>query len=430
VTEARIMNADTKLEKLWIVIEGQREEIIQTLQELVRIPTEIGHEAKGQEFMQNLYADLGLVVTRFEPDHEKIHQHQEFSESGWDYEGRPNIIGILEGKPSSKSLVLNGHIDVVSPEPVTDWVHPPWEGEIVDGRLYGRGSCDMKCGLLANYFALMSLLIAGYKPKGTVMLQSVIEEESGGGGGTLASLLEGYTGDGLVIAESTNEKIIVAEVGVHYFRVRVTGKPAHAGQAHTGVNAIGKMNLLYQALVELDLMRAKENHYPLFELDSERSCHLNIGKYQAGDWPSTVPGWAEMECRISQIPGEETETVKNQVHQAINNTAQEDPWLRQHPPEITWFGLNADPWEQEVDHPFVRKFQACTEKVLKAETEIRGFTASSDVRFAKYVNMPALLFGARGGNAHAVDEYVEINSLMNCTKILASFILEWCDVER
>jgi acetylornithine deacetylase len=394
------MNPDTKLEKLWTVIEGERGEIIQTLQELVQIPTEIGHEAQGQEFIQNLYTDLGLEVTQFEPDHEKIHQHQEFSESGWDYTGRPNVIGILEGDPSSQSLVLNGHIDVVSPEPIGEWVHLPWEGEVVDGRLYGRGACDMKCGLLANYFALKSLLDAGYEPKGTVMLQSVIEEESGGGGGTLACLLEGYTGDGLVITESTNEQIIAAEVGVHYFRVRVTGKPA------------------------------QENHYPLFELDSERSCHLNIGKYRAGDWPSTVPGWAEMECRISHTPGEETEAVKNQVHQAIYGAAQEDPWLRQHPPEITWFGLKADPWKQDADHPFVRKFQACTEKVLKTETEIRGFTASSDVRFAKYVDMPALLFGARGGNAHAVDEYVELNSLLNCTKILASFVLEWCDAKR
>ena len=259
--------------KVCEIIDDEREEIIQTLRTLVQIPTTTGKEAEGQKYIKDLYSNLGLEIISFEADHEKLCQHKAFIESGWEFKGRPNIIGILEGEPSARSLILNGHIDVVPPEPIGEWDFSPWEGKIVGKKLYGRGAMDMKGGLIANYFALKSVLEAGLKPKGTVMLQSVIEEETGGGGGTLACFLEGFTADGLIISEPTM-KIIVAHPGVHYFRVRVVGKPAHAGIAHTGVNAIGKMNKIYQALVELDEKRAREKRYPLFEKDSGRSWDL------------------------------------------------------------------------------------------------------------------------------------------------------------
>jgi len=232
----------------------------------------------------------------------------------------------------------------------------------------------------------------------------------------------------MVIPEP-NMKITVACPGINYFRVRVIGKPTHAGCAHTGVNAIGKMNLIYQALVGLDEKRGREKHYPFFEKDSERSCHLNIGTYQAGDWVSTVAGWAEMKCRISMIPGEDTKEVKNQGQQLINAVAHSDEWLSQHPPEVTWFGWNAEPWKQDPDHPFVAAFKACSENMLGREVEIIGATWGLDTRFAQYFSMPALTFGPNGGNIHGVNEYVELDSLIDCTKVLASFIMEWCGAD-
>ena len=289
-------------ERVCQLIDNKREEIGQTLRTLVQIPTQTGKEGEGQNYIQGLYSNLGLKVISFEADYEKVRQHKAFIESGWAFKGRPNIIGILEGNPSARSLILNGHIDVVPPEPTDEWDSPPWEGKIVGSKLYGRGACDMKGGLIANYFALKSLLEAGLKPKGTVMLHSVIEEETGGGGGTLACLLEGFTADGLVIPEPY-PKITIAMTGIFYFKVKVVGKTAHAGHAHDGVNAIGKMNKIYDALIELDMKRARDKHYPIFEKDYPRSCHLNIGTYSAGDWPSTVAGQAEMQCRISFIPG-------------------------------------------------------------------------------------------------------------------------------
>lgn len=409
------------------LIETNKEEIIQTLREMVQIPTLTGKEGEGQKYIQGLYSDLGLRVTSFEAKHEKVSQHKAFVESGFEFTGRPNIIGILEGEPSAKSLILNGHVDVVPEGPIGEWDFSPWEGKRVGRKLYGRGALDMKGGLIANYFAIKSILEAGLKPKGTVMLQSVIEEEAGGGGGTLACFLEGFTADGLVISEP-NMRIIVAHPGIYYFRVIVVGKPAHAGIAHTGINAIGKMNQIYQALVELDEKRAREKHYPLFEKASERSCHLNIGIYRAGDWVSTVAGWAQLECRISYIPGEDVDEVKEQVRQAVNDAAQRDEWLSKHPPEIILFGLRMEAWEQDPNAPFVLAFKSCADKVLESNTDIAGVTWGMDTGLAQYFNMPVLSFGPNGENLHGVNEYVDLDSVIDCTKVLASFIIEWCGV--
>jgi len=340
-----------------------------TISELVRIPSLTGQEAEAQKYMHRLYSDLGLKVTSRDADRDKIRRHKAYVKSEFDYSGRPNIIGVREGKPSAKSLVLNGHIDVVSPEPVAEWEFSPWEGKAVGNKLYGRGACDMKAGLIANYYALKALLETGFNPEGTVILQSVIEEETMAGGGTLACLLEGFTADGLVIPEP-NMKIIIAHPGVIFFKVKVIGKSAHAGMAHTGVNAIGKMNRVYDALVELDEKRAQDNRYPLFEKQSGRSCHLNIGTCRAGDWVSTVPGWAELDCRMSHLPAEDPDEVRRQVEQAVTRAAEGDEWLRQHPPKVIWYERQVIPWEQAPDDPFILAFKSAADSTLKSNIEI------------------------------------------------------------
>jgi acetylornithine deacetylase len=421
------MNQKEMEQKICQLVDGRRDEIIRVLRTLVQFPTPTGQETEGQKYMQSLYSELGLKVTALEADAAKIRRHKAYGDSGFGFKGRPNIIGILEGKPSARSLILNGHMDVVSPEPVAEWQYPPWEGKVAGNKLYGRGAWDMKSGLTANYFALKSVLDAGLKPEGTVMLQSVIEEESLSGGGTLACFLEGFTADGMIIPEP-HMKITLAHPGILFFRVRVVGKPAHAGEAHTGINAIGKMNQVYQAIVALDERRAEEQHYPLFEQNSGRSCHICIGTCRAGDWISTVAGWAELECRLSYLPGEDAAEVKDQVWKAVNEVTRDDSWLAQHPPEITWIGRWADAWEQNPDDPFVTAFKNTTDKVLASQAEIIGATWGMDTRHAMYFNMPAISFGPDGENIHGINECVDLDSVIDCTKILALFIMEWCGI--
>jgi len=415
------------------VIEGidqRREELIEVLSTLVRIPSVVGDEGKGQKAVSRLYKEMGLKVIRFQPNHEKIKDHEAFIESDLPYRNRPNVIGIKPGDKDSKSLILNGHIDVVSPEPLDHWTHDPWGAEILDGKLYGRGSADMKGGLAANFIALKTLLDLGLNPKGKVILQSVIEEEAGGGPGTLACLLAGYTADGLVITEPHDLRITVAMAGVNYFRVKVIGKTAHAGLAHLGVNAIGKMYKIYQALAALDEKRGTEIKFELFEKGSGRSTHLNIGTLKAGDWASTVPGSAELECRISFIPGETFREIKASVEKTVFDSVKEDLWMQEHPPVIEWHGWHAQPWLQDIQAPFVQTFKNTAKEILGKEPDFIGRAAGLDARFASFFNMPALCTGPIGERIHGIDECVDIESVVELTKILALFILSWCGIEE
>ena len=287
----------------------------------------------------------------------------------------------------------------------------------------------MKGGLSANFMALKILLELGLNPGGKVILQSAIEEEAGGGPGTLACLLAGYTADGLVITEPHGPRITVAMAGINYFRVKVYGKTAHAGLAHLGVNAIGKMYKIYQALAALDEKRGAEIKFDLFEKGSGRSTHLNIGTMKAGDWASTVPGAAELDCRISFIPGETFREIKVLVENTVLDAVRDDPWLQENPPVIEWYGWHAEPWLQDIYAPFVQTFKETTAEVLRREPEFIGRAAGLDARFASYFNMPALCTGPIGECIHGIDESVDIESVVQLTKILALFILNWCGLE-
>ena len=416
----------TEIEK---AVDGLRDEMIDTLSGLVRIPSVVGNEGPAQEFMQRQYEDLGLEVKTFEADKETVGQHSAYVESGLPFEGRPNVIGVLKGDPAKKSMILNGHVDVVSPEPVDQWRHDPWGAEIEDNRLYGRGAVDMKAGVIANLFALKALKKAGIEPGGDVMLQSVVEEEAGGGGGTLACLMEGYTADGMLITEPFMMPVI-SHPGIFYFRVKVKGLTAHAGHAHRGVNAIGKMMKIYQAMVDLDLQRAETKIFDLYHKVEGRSCHLNIGTLKAGDWVSTVAGFAEMGCRISFIPGETMAETKQTIEQVIADVARADDWLKDHPPQVEWFGWQTEPWYQDPDDPFIQTVLPCFESVWDKKMEFYGTTAGLDNRFSSYFGFPSLCFGPNGNNYHSFDEYVELDSLVLTAKAVALATAEWCSGDR
>jgi len=418
---------DTEImRKVCSQIDGMKEEIIGVLQELVRIPSVVGQEEKAQNYVEQIYRSLGLEVIILSPNIEKLRGHPSFIDTGMSYEGRQNVIGVFSGNPDSPSIILNGHIDVVSPEPTEDWSYDPWGAEIEGEKMYGRGTGDMKAGLLANFFAFKGLLKAGLKPKGKVMLQSVIDEEAGGAGGTLACLMEGHTADGMICTEPHNLNVTIAHAGVNYFRIKVQGRTSHAGQAHLGVNAIGRMYPIYEALVTLDEERGREVHFPLFEKGSGRSCHINIGTMKAGDWPSTVAGKAEIECRIGFVPGEKMDDIKRSVEETIIKVAKRDPWLREHPPRVEWFGWHADPWYQDPNHPFVQTLKKAAGSVLGYGVDYIGRASGIDSRFSQYFNMAAACTGPKASNIHGIDEYVEIPSIIQVAQVLALTILEWC----
>jgi len=418
------------LDKVFHRIEQNRDDLIQSISDLIRIPSVVGKEGDAQTHMRSLYTDLGLRVESFEANLDDIKDHPAYIRVPYDYKDRPNIIGVLPGDAEAPSIILNGHVDVVSPEPLDRWTHDPWGGEVGENRIFGRGACDMKAGLIANAMALKAMMDCGIKPAGNVLLQSVIEEEAGGGGGALACFIKGYRASGMLVPEPSNMKLVTGHNGIKLFRIKVHGKSAHAAMSHTGVNAIGKMNKIYDALMDLDQKRAKDHPFPLVEKYSGRSCNLSVGTYSAGDWPATVAGMAQMECRIGFVAGETGKEIVKEIEQTVSNVALSDEWLTEHPPVIEWFGFNAEPWYQDEKDSFVQSFLSSSETLLKERPERIGFPGGLDTRFSGDFGVPSFVFGPNGGNYHGPDEYVEIDSVVTLTKVIAKFVLDWCGVRE
>ena len=450
-----------ELTNAWI--EAHRDDIVQTLADLVRIPSIIGNEAPAQAFMRAHYESLNLEIDEFEPSREALSQHPAFVDSGIPFAGRRNVVGVLEksakreGQKGQKGrrIILNGHTDLVSVEPRSAWTHEPFGAEVIGrdmtqdrdaaadysrwrvptlGRMYGRGTQDMKSGLIANLFAVKALQACGIKLNGDVILQSVIEEESGGGGGTLACFERGYKADGFIATEPHWIDVCVAHPGILYFRVIVEGKSAHAGRAHLGVNAAVEAAPIISMLGAWDQERAETKHYEPFERSNpaaRRSCHLNVGVVRAGDWPSTVPGRCEIEVRLSFIPGESEATMKREIEARVSAISQTSAWLREHPPRIEYFGWHTEPWIQDERHPFVQEFLNVVTQTRGGNDplpQVMGMTAGLDSRFAALYDVPAFCWGPKGANMHGADEYVELDSVIAVTRTLAAFLMEWCGV--
>jgi acetylornithine deacetylase len=157
---------------------------------------------------------------------------------------------------------------------------------------------------------------------------------------------------------------------------------------------------------------------------------LNIGTLKAGDWVSTVAGFAEMACRISFIPGESMPETKQTVEQVIEDVARADDWLKDHPPEVEWFGWHTEPWYQDPADPFIKAVLPCFESVWDQKMEICGTTAGLDNRFSSFFGFPSLCFGPDGNNYHSFDEYVELDSLVLTTKAVALSTVEWCSGDK
>lgn len=438
----------------WIY--SHADELVAALAQLVRIPSVVGREADAQAFMRELYAGMGLELDVFEPSREALAAHPAFVDSGLPFDGRPNVVGVWRGSGDGRGLILNGHTDVVSAEPASAWTHDPFGAAIVAsaggsrrGRMIGRGAMDMKGGLVANAFAVLALRACGVRLRGDVILESVVEEEAGGAG-TLACFERGYgagaqraRAQGFIATEPHWEDVCIAHPGVLYFRVVVEGRGAHAGRAHQGVNAAVELAPIVSMLGEWDLERARALHYEPFErLDpaARRSCHLNVGVVRAGDWPSTVPGQALAEVRMSFIPGETEAGVKREIAERVAAVAAGRPWLREHPPRIEFFGWHTEPWIQDENHPFVRSFV----DVLRAEEGRRpaggvqlppafsllaqpmGITAGLDTRFAALYGLPAFAWGPKGAGLHGANEYVELDTVVETARVLALFAMGWC----
>ncbi|MEZ4729583.1 MAG: ArgE/DapE family deacylase [Caldilineaceae bacterium] len=285
------------------------------LQQIVQTPSLPNEEHAVQELVAAKLRELGLAVDVAPTRFAELAGHPAFNDDGFSPDQRLNVIGRWlptlsppSINPGHGSLLLNGHVDVVSPGDERLWSAPPWSGAILDGKLYGRGSCDMKAGLTAALFAVAALKKLGYQPAHEVMIQSVIGEESGGVG-ALTTIVKGYRADAAIILEPTRMELCPIQAGALTFRLTVPGKAAHAAMKNEGVSAIDKFMVLNHAINELNAQRHAHYQNPLYD-DPTNIAPISIGTIHGGLWHSTVPEEVVVEGRCGVFPGEAVAAVR------------------------------------------------------------------------------------------------------------------------
>jgi acetylornithine deacetylase len=404
------------------------DELVALLRALIAIPSLGGAERGAQDEVAAVMRDLGLEVDVWDLDLPALRSHPSFAMEVERSEGR-GVVGTLRGEGGGRDLILNGHVDVVPPGDPANWRFPPWDGTVQDGRVYGRGSADMKGGLACALLAAKAIRDAGVQLRGSLLLESVIGEEDGGVG-TLAACLRGYHADGAVVVEPTELKVAPAQAGAFTFRITVPGLSAHACVREEGVSAIEKFLPIHAALLELEATRNRGVKDPLYAR-YRLPFALSLGRIEAGNWSSSVPESLVAEGRYGVAVGEEPEAARRSFEAAVHAAAAADPWLRDHPPGVEWWGGQFDPASVPVDDPLPRTVGRAFADVSGTPAAFEGMTYGSDMRLLIHAgSTPAVLFGPGDvRQAHRPDESVSLSELRTTVRTLALTALRFCGAQ-
>jgi len=407
-----------------------RDHGVELLQKLVQANSTQGNEQFAQTIVIEKLRKIGLKVNVWEPDGKVLATHPYFASPRKDFKGSPNVVGILKGTGEGRSIILNGHIDVVPEGDIAQWEHSPYSGEVINGKLYGRGATDMKGGNVSLLLALSAIRALGIPLKGDVIFQSVIEEESGGAG-TLAAILKGYHADAAIIPEPTNMKIFPKQQGSMWFRLSVKGRSAHGGTRYEGVSAIEKALLVVEHVRELEKHRNARIDDPLYQ-NIPIPLPINIGKIQGGDWPSSVPDFVQLEGRMGVSPDETMEEAKKELASWLENIKENDAWFQEHPVVLEWFGARWVPGAIDPSHEFMTILSSRYTEVTGHQPIIEASPWGTDGGLLTQVgSIPTIVFGPGvTEKAHFPNEYIEIDKVFEAAEIIALTIVEWCGVEQ
>ncbi len=398
---------------------------------LVRFPSVLGEEAAAQDFMEGLFQGMGLAVDRFEVRDDELADMPGYAPPVGHWQRHDNVVGAFRPRnPAGRSLILNGHIDVVPVGSEELWSAPPFEPVVREGRLYGRGSGDMKAGIAAYVIAFEALRALGLQPAAPVWLQSVVEEECTGNG-ALACLKHGYRADAAIIPEPFDHSVLTAQVGVLWLSLEVLGRPAHVLDVSRGINAIEATYALYRGLQTLrDDWNAPQARHPAFA-SVERPINFNLGRIQGGEWTSSVPTRCVADIRCGFYPGVSVAEARAAIEDRLAKTAQSDPSLQGVQYRIRYAGLQSEGVVIDRAQPLVETLVAAHEQVTGTPTRYFASTATTDVRvFNLYGDTPATCYGPESSHIHGIDESVSLESTRKVTQVLALFMARWCGVQK
>jgi acetylornithine deacetylase len=383
------------------------------LVELVNASSTLGNEEGAQAVMTHAFADCGLTPVDVPMDADAIRADPHHSPFSWDVSSKRNVVATWPATGSGgRSLILNGHVDVVPPASAALWSSPPFAARRDGDWIYGRGAGDMKAGLVAMTGAVRALRRAGVELRGDLQLQSVVEEECTGNG-TLQCLLAGADADACVITEPHPDHFTVAQVGVLWFHVDVHGIPGHAARG-----ARSAFDAALEVLAELRRLEAELNADPPPPYDGfEHPINLNPGIVSAGDWASTVPAECTLSCRLAMYPGQSPAELQRSVEAAV---ARVGPYAVRYDGFVCEGSIVAE--EEDVVVALADAYAA----VHGQRPALQATTATTDARHFVRRGIPAICFGPRAERIHGIDERVSVGSMVEVARVLAHFVLDWC----
>ncbi|MFA1820167.1 ArgE/DapE family deacylase [Virgibacillus oceani] len=384
---------------------------------------------KLQDFLEDYLKNLGLDTDK------------------WDvYENQPNLVGVLKGNGKEENtLILNGHIDIVPSGDLSSWSYDPWKAEIDAGKMYGRGTCDMKAGVVSNIMVAKFLKDMGIELDSDLQLHIVTDEEAGGGG-TKSAIERGYTGKGVIVTEPTDGIINPVEGGLEWVRIIVKGSTGHAGYRYShiypgynesAVNVIEKSQVILNGVSNLEKEWSKKKFNNLLPpgITTISPGVMLAGAGENNGYPATttnpamVPDHCIIDFDLKYLPTENSSDVRKEFEEHIHNVCQSDEWLKANPPKIEWelYDLHFPAVNTSLDHKLV-KFIEDSQSQLNVKTNFGGFVAVSDAAFYSGNNIPAVIYGPIGERLHGPDENVDVESIFEVTKVLILTVLQWYGV--
>ncbi|HUH94568.1 MAG TPA: M20/M25/M40 family metallo-hydrolase [Casimicrobiaceae bacterium] len=440
---------------------SNRERSVEELRRLVRIPSPTGEEGEAQAHVAGMLRGLDAETVVEEPDmaalfarfpliaqypthwqHDLILPYEELPtyeglrasglESVLNYRSRPNVVGVFRGSGGGRSLILNGHIDTVTVEPRREWDHEPYGAEIVDGCMFGRGTSDMKGGLMAALLAMAYLREAGIDLRGDVIVQSVVNEEHAGNG-TLDLVRRGWRADAAIVLEPTGNLVAVSHYGGLYWQVTVPGRPRAPGArwergVQQGVSAIEKLPHVIDALIAMEGGYNARTETILEPGMAPFS--LVMGKVAGGHYETVTASEAVLRGGAYFAPTVGTvHDVMSCFRSAVAASASGDTFLGEHPPRLE-FLHHDDSTQQSAGLPVALGMAQVLASHGAADRIGLGAFACDMRHLVNQGGIPSIVFGPGSvAHIHKPDEQIEIRQYLECIDYLIEFVCNWCNRE-
>src|SRR4051794_38267013 len=400
-----------------------RDRLVADLAALVAIPSITGSEESAATWAAAALRELGLRVEVVRPDPASIRADPAWPGEEMPRTSLPVVMG-RAGRPGGRRIVLDGHLDVVPPGDPGSWTEDPWGAAVRDGRLFGRGACDMKGGVAAILAALRTLAADGSLDRlGGELVVALVPSEEDGGQGTLAAIRAGATGDVAIIPEPSNLDIVVAHAGAITFRLTVPGRAAHASQRREGVSALDNLYTVLRALEDDETRRNAVESDPLMTALGLPYPTI-VGIVSGGEWASTVLDRVTADGRYGVRLGQSPAEADAELRGAVAAACDGHPFLRDHPATVEITGGRFRSARVPSAPPLPIGLAETVEAVTGRRPTLLGEPYGADMQmFVNVGDTPCVIFGPGDVRvAHSADEHVPLSEVVDCARVLAAWV--------